>query len=352
MAGRDRSAKARILRAIATPVSWGYGGAMRLRNWKYSKGWGVRRLPRPVISVGNVTTGGTGKTPVVRWLCERLQTLGRRPGVLMRGYGAEAEKKGDEQAMLEEMLAVGKEQGTSVWANPNRYRGGMTALTEVPEIDTFVLDDGFQHRRLARDFDLVLVDATNPFGYGRVLPRGLLREPLTGLSRADALLITRADQASVEALAEIERTIRAHNTNAPIYRAAHVHSHVKTEGGLTLSLSALSGDAFVLAGIGNPESFLQQIAARATRIAGHRFFPDHHAYTHADAEEVLSAARVAGADGIVTTDKDWVKLRHVLPPMAGRAMPVCRVELAIRFLEDGAEAALVEQMTAAIDKHE
>jgi len=259
----------------ATLARWGlagvagvYGGVMRVRNVKYDRGLGVRRLPRPVVSVGNLTTGGTGKTPVVRWLCERLREAGGRPAVLMRGYKARPGERGDEQAMLEGLLG-----DLVVRAGADRYEAGMTVLREHPEVSVFVLDDGFQHRRLGRDFDLVLVDGSEPFGYGRVLPRGLLREPMEGLARADAVLITRADQAKdVEG---IVRAVRRVNAGAPVYRCSHAHGGLRGEDEAVWPMEWLAGKRFfAFAGIGNPAGLEGQLRGVAGTMVGRRWCGD------------------------------------------------------------------------------
>ena len=350
---------------------------MRLRNRKYDRGIGVRRLPRPVISVGNLTTGGTGKTPVVHWLCDRLRAAGERPAVLMRGYKARPGEKGDEQEMLASLLNRDGVIPVPVLANPRRYEEAMAHLERSPQTTVFVLDDGFQHRRIARDFDLVLIDATNAFGYGRVLPRGLLREPVGGLKRADAILITRADQVGERTLGDVVDGLRG--ADVPTFRAAHGWAGVRTDGGQSMPVADLAGcRVFALAGIGNPEGFAAQLAAAAD-VVGRRFFPDHHAYARADVDAVMSDARAAGAEAVVTTDKDWVKLRRVIDgvesggrgsvraagepranpngsagasPSQSRGfadrLPVWRVELAVRFMDDGAEEMLLSRIRDAI----
>src|SRR4051812_36636358 len=162
-----------------------YRAAVASRNRFYDFA-GQTRLPRPVISVGNITTGGTGKTPMVAWLATQLLEQGMHPAILLRGYSRGGIS--DEQQMLQRQLP-----GVPVQANADRVEGARMVLGEHPEVDVFLLDDGFQHRRVARDFDLVLINAREPFGLGRVLPRGLLRESLDGLKRAHGFVITRAD---------------------------------------------------------------------------------------------------------------------------------------------------------------
>src|ERR1700722_16404745 len=191
LSGSDGSLRGRVVRGLTAIAEPAYAAAMAGRNLAYSRGWfSSRRLPSATISVGNITTGGTGKTPVVRWLAGRLREAGKYPAVLLRGYRATTGGVSDEQ----QLLARGLTDAIPVIANPDRFAGAEQALGHNGKIDAFVLDDGFQHRKVKRDFDLVLINATEPFGFGHVLPRGLLREPMAGLRRADALLITRSSQ--------------------------------------------------------------------------------------------------------------------------------------------------------------
>jgi tetraacyldisaccharide 4'-kinase len=343
ISGRQRGLRAALLRSalsLAEPV---YAAAVAARNRRFDRGAGVLRLPKPVVSVGNITTGGTGKTPVVRWLCERLRDAGRTPAVLMRGYKARPGQRGDEQAMLEGLLNGTGTKPVIVHADPRRYAGGVAVLTAHPAVDVFVMDDGFQHRRLARDFVLVLVDACQPFGFGHVLPRGLLREPRCELKRASAVLITRADQGDADA---VGREVRRHNETAPIYRCTHAHVGLRTAAGELLPTENLAGRKFfAFAGVGNPEGFGRQLAGMPGTLVGTRWFADHWAYSPADLRAVVAAAKIAGAEWLVTTEKDWVK---IAPFAADAGLPVLRVELAVRFEGDD-EARLFAQVLAALN---
>lgn len=348
MSGEARGAGAAALRvtlAAAEPV---YAGAAALRNWIFDRGLRTpRRLLRPVISVGNITTGGTGKTPVVRWLASRLREHGRHVAVLARGYGAEPGKPGDEQIMLERLLNVGGMDPVAVGAHPDRFALGSRLLSERPKIDAFVLDDGFQHRQLARDLDIVLINATSPFGYGHVLPRGMLREPLAGLSRAGAFVITHADQVAGADVSDIERRIREHNPDAPIYRAAHAHAGLTTASGETRPPDELGTKGwFAICGIGDPQTFVRQLESAGGRRAGHRWFADHHRYTAADFDEVRRDARAAGADVLVTTEKDWAKLES-LAAAGNDDLPILRVDVRTEFFDDD-EAQLWAQILGAL----
>jgi tetraacyldisaccharide 4'-kinase len=190
-------------------------------------------------------------------------------------------------------------------ANPSRLRAGEDVLRAHPEVSTFLLDDGFQHRQLARDVDLVLVNAAEPFGFGRVLPRGTLREPLGGLRRASAFLLTRCDQASEAALADVRQTLRAHNPAAPIFACDHAAAGFRdAEGNVVGDPGDAGGDAlrnrrwFAFCGIGDPASFVRQLTTLAGGAApsGSRAFADHHAYTDADVRSLAASAVERGAD--------------------------------------------------------
>jgi tetraacyldisaccharide 4'-kinase len=273
----------------------------------------------------------------VRWLCEALRARGRRPAVLMRGYRAMPGERGDEQAMLESLLPG----DVVVHAEPKRYEGGLAVLAAHPEVDRFVMDDGFQHRRLARDFDLVLVDACEPFGFGRVIPRGLLREPLGGLRRADAILITRADQATAEAIERIVARVRTVKPDVPLYRCSHAHVGLRSADGGLHSLEELAGRRFfAFAGIGNPEGFEAQLRRLPGDLCGRRWLGDHWDYSATDVAGLRDEARACGAELLVTTEKDWVKVARMIGVGADGELPVWRVELAVRFEADDEERLL------------
>lgn len=341
MSGDERGARAALMRAGLGVAALPYGGVVRLRNGLFDAG--IRkaaRLPRPVISIGNITTGGTGKTPVVRWLAERLRQSGKSVAVLSRGYKAKPGTLGDEQQMLVNLLNRPGVPPVIIRANPSRFAAGEDVLRANPGIDVFLLDDGFQHRQLARDFDIVLINAAEPFGFGRMLPRGMLREPLNGLRRANAFLLTRFDQASDAQRATIRDTLLRHNPDAPIYESVHTPTNA----------DALANRRwFGFCGIGDPSSFVRQLGKTSgTTAAGHRAFADHHAYTDGDVRVLRAEAAAVGAEVLITTEKDWVKLAG-LPAIAEPGIPIERVDVEIRFLADHASRLLadVEQALAA-----
>ena len=356
MSGTEPGARAASLRAALAAAEPFYASAAVLRNWMYDRRWlAVRALPRPVVSVGNLTAGGTGKTPVVRWLASKLRDEGRRVAVLSRGYRAAggAGALGDEQVMLDRLL-----NGTGgahdaprvvIRAHPDRVAAADAALRDCPGLDVFLLDDGFQHRRVARDLDVVLINAAEPFGHGHVLPRGLLREPLSGLARAGAVVLTHANRVTDEERARVEGEVRRRRPNAPIYRAVHEPVALREGDAGELPLEDLrTRRAFAFSGLGSPGAFEREVQERCASYAGHHRFPDHHAYTPQDLARVQLAAREAGADVLVTTEKDWVKLA-ALHGEAGNTLPVWRLDVAARFLGED-EQRLTAQVREAISR--
>jgi tetraacyldisaccharide 4'-kinase len=355
MSGEDRSARASLLRAALGAAEPIYAAAAAARNGLFDAGLRkTHRLPRPTVSVGNVTTGGTGKTPVIEWLARRLRESGRHVAVLSRGYKATQNRLGDEQLMLDRALnAPDERRRVAIVANPDRVAGANEVLQLRPETDVFLLDDGFQHRRAGRDLDIVLVSAINPFGYGHVLPRGMLREPLRGLRRAGAIVITHADQVAEFEVESIERTIRGYNADAPVYRAVHAQAAIRSAG-LAASAPAdhspvdLRGKSwFAFCGIGDPATFLRQLERAGGRHAGHHWFGDHHRYVPEDPAALRREAAAAGADVMITTEKDWAKLSDLPAATAGEGPPIWRVGVEIRFRGDD-ERRLLQQVTAAL----
>jgi tetraacyldisaccharide 4'-kinase len=306
-------------------LGWLYGLAASTRRRCYQSGLlATSRLQHPVVSVGNLTTGGTGKTPLVMYLARVFQASGFHPAILTRGYRSRAEKSqllasdgsqalcaveecGDEAFLMAEKLrgvpvAVGRKRNLSAQLIPGYG---------VDEKLVFVLDDGFQHLQLERDLNLLVLDATDPFGGGRLLPSGRLREPLSAMTRADRFVITRAhipfDQ---EAL---ETEIRLRNRLAPITYFYHdAVSLVEPATGRTHSLRELAQKKVIaLSGIGNPQVFLRDLRHYQARVAGEFLFRDHHVFSQADVDRVWQAARQHGAEAVVTTEKDGTRLRRL-----------------------------------------
>ena len=334
--------------ALAEPF---YAGAMIARNRWYDAGvLKSHALPRPAVSVGNLTAGGTGKTPVVRWLAEQLIARGRRPAVLLRGYGKRGATFSDEQQLLQAYLG----DGVAIIANPDRRAGAVTALEQQPQTDVILLDDAFQHRKVRRDLDLVLISAAEPFGFGHVHPRGLLREPVRGLVRAHAVILTRCDAVNPEQLRWVERVVRSIvDKGVPVVRTIHEPAGLRRAATPASApadepMDWLGGRAFFsFSGIGSPRSFHDQLVRAGGRAVGSRAFPDHHEYGEADVAALSRDAAAAGAEFLLTTEKDWVKLSRLTAAQTS-SPPIMRVEVRIRFQqadEDWRLLELIEQRT-------
>ena len=302
------------------PLSWAYGAAVRARAWQFDRGHGVRRLNAVVISVGNITTGGSGKTPMVLWLAERLAQLDVPVGILTRGYrggvrldrGTQEELAtelgqpiapwSDEVALLSRRLGFKARFGVGA----DRWAEGRV-LTGLG-IKWLLLDDGFQHRRLHRDVDIVLIDSLDPFGGGRLLPSGRLREPVESLRRADILVITRTLSAP-----ELEKELRGH-TQAPIFYATTELQEVRALENSAVHCGKadwLGKKVFAFCGIGNPQGFFADVERWGMQLAGTRTFRDHHRYHQSNAQRIERAALAAGAEALLCTEKDAQNLGAV-----------------------------------------
>jgi tetraacyldisaccharide 4'-kinase len=340
MSGENESARAMALRALTACIEPFYAGVMRLRNRSYESAvFKSHALGLPTISVGNITTGGTGKTPVVRWLARRLADAGKKPAILMRGYWKSADGFSDEQNELQTSLG-GEGWGVPVFADPDRTASAAKARAIHPELTTFILDDAMQHRRARRDFNLVLINATEPFGYNRVFPRGMLREPLEGLARATAFLITHADEASTDDLEKITGHLERWNAAAPVFQCEHRIDHFRTVGGEAISAESVQARKyFAFCGVGSPRSFFMRLASQAGTPVGQRAFPDHENYSQLDFNRVVREAKAAKADVAITTEKDWSKLSRLVLP-AEDAPPIYRAQLRLKFLGSDEERLL------------
>jgi tetraacyldisaccharide 4'-kinase len=300
---------------LATPFALLYAGAIRLRNAYYDYWPGaVHRAAVPVISVGNLTVGGTGKTPFVIEVVRRLQSWGRKPGVLTRGYKAARGVPADEVLELREALP-----GVPVVVNPDRVAGARSACA-AEGVDCLVLDDGFQHRRLGRDLDIVLVSALGPPGLGGLLPAGRLREPLSALRRADVLVITRSNQVAEAQLAALQIQLQRYAPDTPI-----VHAPVEPVGAAEWA----GRRVLAVCGLGEPRTFLDLVAKLTGAKPLAQVFRDHHRYDAADVHAICGAAQRAGVEQVVTTRKDWVKLGLLWPPDARTALVCLHVRLVL-----------------------
>lgn len=316
--GDSRGLRSALLRLGLAGVAAPYRLGVAARNRAFDRGWKrVGRAGVPVISIGNLTLGGTGKTPMVEYVARWGRSRGLRVAILSRGYGQD-EGLNDEGRVLEENLPdVPHLQGR------DRESLARIAVEEL-ESELLVLDDGFQHRRLARDLDVVLLDALDPFGLGRIFPRGLLREPVGSLRRAGVVVLSRGDLIPAADRATIRR--RAERAAGPLAwaLARHAPLGLLAEGGPEEPLSSLAGrPAAAFCGIGNPEGFRRTLEGLGVTIAGFRIFPDHHNYTLTDVADLSAWSRGLGAELALTTQKDSVKLRAAtLGPVPLRALRI------------------------------
>ena len=255
-----------------------------------------------LISVGNITCGGTGKTPVVQMLAKRLSAQGKKPAVLTRGYGR------DESEFLKDALP-----GIPVLADKNRLKAGRAAIDKYG-IDTVILDDGFQHWRLKRDIDLVVVNGLNPFGNRRLIPRGMLREPLNGLRRARAFIITKTDLVDKQSITNLKNELAGINPPALIIESVHSPSYLSgLITGEKFDLEKIKGKRVaILSGIGDPISFKMLVERLGARIVSEFSFLNHHQYTTADLKDIIAQCESLGIENVVTTEKDAVKLEDII----------------------------------------
>ncbi len=338
LSGKRRGLSASSARAGLRLASLPYAAAVRVRNFLFDKGWKrAQRASVPVFSIGNLSVGGTGKTPCVEWLVRELRSLGETPGILSRGYGAKKGELNDEARVLADNLA-----DVLHVQEPDRVAGARRAVADGATC--LVLDDGFQHRRLARDLDIVLIDATRPFGHGHVLPRGWLREGLAGLRRADWVLLTRAELLSEEALVALRAEVARWMPEERIMRSAmRPTGWTSLDGERSGPLEELAGQPlFLAAAIGNPAAFEASARAVGVEVRGRRWFRDHHGYTDDELEQLVKEREACAARGVLVTQKDAVKLRE-LPGAARLEARVLRVELEV---EDA--AALFEAVQSVL----
>jgi tetraacyldisaccharide 4'-kinase len=301
-----------------------YGLGVGARNSAYDRGWKTsHRAAVPVISVGNLTLGGTGKTPMVEWIARWYRRRGVRVALISRGYG-HAGGINDEGLVLEENLP-----DVPHLQDPDRVALAGIAVTEL-ESELIVLDDGFQHRRLARDLDLVMLDALDPFGLGRLFPRGLLREPVCSLRRASAAILSRADLIEPAGRDVIRREVERRAPSLPFIVTRHAPLDLIDSEGNSYPLAELADRGIAaFCGIGNPEGFRRTLQPLCRRVEELKVFPDHHSYTAGDVASLTGWARSRGADLVLTTQKDLVKLRT----QALGAIPLRALRIGLEVME-------------------
>ena len=328
ISGQRQDWSARLLKPCLWVLSLPYRAVVAIRNWMFD--WhlrGTQCSAVPVISLGNLTTGGTGKTPFVAYLTQWFQHQGIKVALLSRGYRSLPGEANDEKLLLDRLCP-----GVPHYQNPNRCASAALAVTEGAEL--LILDDGFQHRKLARNLDIVLIDAVSPWGYGGLLPRGLLREPKSSLQRADFVILTRSDQcsqATLESLTtDISKSLSPDQMAFAVFRPLGL---VNADGKTQTLESAEGKSVWAFCAIGNPTGFRQTLENAGFRVAGMQIFPDHHHYSSEDLREIGAAAEGASADLILTTSKDLVKISE--QTLSG--LPVWAVEIGAEITQ-GREA--------------
>jgi tetraacyldisaccharide 4'-kinase len=291
------------VRMLLWPLSLLYGAIVRLRVWLYAKGLlRQKRLKAPVVSVGNLTVGGTGKTPMVIWLAERFLAEGKRVAILSRGYRG-ANGTSDEIELMKFRL----QNRVTFGVGKNRFAEGQR-LESQQSIDVFLLDDGFQYLHLARDLDILLMDASRSLGSESLLPAGCLREPLSAMARANILVFTRTETmpGTIEAIGKLNQY--------PVFAAATQLVGFRRLGGEIALLSSSeigAGPFFAFCGLGNPDAFFRDLQNWGLAVCGRVSFPDHHRYTDRDVLQIQREAKRVGANAFVTTEKDAQNLGSV-----------------------------------------
>ena len=329
--GRTDPADKLVLLAL-TPFSWLYASALRLRALLYRSGiLKTHHLPRPVVSVGNITVGGTGKTPVTAYIARMLLAQGYRVAVLSRGYGGSLEGQtcvvSDGATIMLAAMECGDEPyllaatvpGLMVVIGPDRYAAGQLAMQQLSP-DIFLLDDGFQHLRLHRDLNILLLDFSRPFGNGLALPAGILREPSAAVRRADLVIYTRAPEGAVSVdTGGIPTCVSSHTLIDLLPLGSHTPvPFTNCEGRKILAF----------AGIADPDSFFTGLRAAGLNLVHTLNFPDHAVYNSELCGEITAAMRASGADLLVTTEKDGVKLKGLSEECRARTL-LARLELTI-----------------------
>jgi tetraacyldisaccharide 4'-kinase len=325
ISGRSRGLGPSLVRAALHVASLPYRVIIKSRNWLFDHGWKkTLSVSIPVVSVGNLTVGGTGKTPTVAMLAQWFRARGIRVAIVSRGYGAGADGRNDEARELETKL-----DDVPHLQDPDRYAAATVASEEL-EMQVIVLDDGFQHRRLARNLDIVLLDASDPFGQGYLLPRGLLRESPRSLRRAHVVMLTRCDLVSAQRLADIRTQVQRIAPRVAWVETEHRPVQIKNASDERRSIESLQGlKCFVFSGIGNPSAFIETARRCGADIVASQTFPDHHAFTASDIQNLAETIRSNPAiEAVLCTGKDLAKIG--VPTLGEVPLWMVEIELIVR----------------------
>jgi len=316
-------------------ISKCYGGAVKLRRNFYKKTvLKSKRLPCSTISIGNITVGGTGKTPMTIYVAQVLRQLGYKVAIISRGYKGKAEKVGgivsDGRVLLmtpeiagdEPCMMANRLKDVPVIVGKNRFEAGRLAIRKF-DPDVIVLDDGFQHLNLQRDLDLVLLDYRKPFGNGHLLPRGGMREPASALLCADAIILTRSDTVNNNETPSLPKKLRPYERKKPVYRTFHHPFVYKIINGekkifeknmqeaLRQNSDCIKGrTVFAFSGLADNHNFLRTLKSLKCNVSGFMEFPDHYPYSERDLIDISAAAKRNMAECLITTEKDYVRIAH------------------------------------------
>ncbi|MGB5991383.1 MAG: tetraacyldisaccharide 4'-kinase [Desulfobacterales bacterium] len=316
-------------------VSKVYGGAVKLRRIFYKKAvLKSKRLPCPIISIGNITVGGTGKTPMTIYVAQVVKQLGYKVAIISRGYKGKAEKGGgivsDGKMLLmtpeiagdEPYMIANRLKDVPVIVGKNRFKAGWLAIRKF-DSDVIVLDDGFQHLKLQRDLDLVLLDYRKPFGNGHLLPRGVMREPASALLCANAIILTRSDTVNDNETSSSPKKLRPYERKKPVYRTFHhpfVYKIINGEkkifeknmqAALRQNSDCIKGrTVFAFSGLADNHNFRQTVKSLKCNVSGYMEFPDHHSYSDRDLKDISAAAKRSMSECLITTEKDYVRIAH------------------------------------------
>lgn len=312
-----------------------YGGAVKLRRIFYKNGILIsKRLSCPIISIGNITVGGTGKTPMAIYVAQVVKNLGYKVAIISRGYKGKAEKLGgivsDGKVLLmtpeiagdEPYLMANKLKDVPVIVGKNRFNAGRLAIEKF-DPDVIVLDDGFQHLMLQRDLDMVLLDYHRPLGNGHLLPRGVMREPVSALLYADAIILTKSDTMNDSKTSPLIKKLHSNKKRKPVYRSFH-HPYVykimnrekitveqNMHEAVRQNSDCIKGrTVFAFSGLADNHGFLRTLESFKCHVSGFMEFPDHHPYSDTDLKSISAAAKKSMSECIITTEKDYVRFVH------------------------------------------
>ncbi|MGR3173839.1 MAG: tetraacyldisaccharide 4'-kinase [Candidatus Scalindua sp.] len=312
--GQQRGFIAALIKSTLSTLTYPYSAVLKTRNILYKNGVvKSTRLPVKVISIGNITTGGTGKTPLVEFVARYLLKKNKKVAILSRGYGGNNPLQKNNDNVNDECLILRENlQDVPVLAGKDRVKNGEVAIRDYG-VDCLILDDGFQHFRIRRDLDIVVIDSLNPFGGENLIPRGSLREPLKNLGRADLFIISHCNQSNEQTIKSIYGKLKHVNPHAPVCESIHRPVQIEniTDGSILVPEWLKGKRVYGLSAIGNPESFAYTLKELEAELIKHRKFHDHHNYNREEIDDIISEAKSLNADAIVVTQKDIVKIRNM-----------------------------------------